>query len=115
MAIEPLPFRIDDQDPRPPRQVGGDVDRVLARFGAPPAPVMDTLAQRWAEVVGPLMVEHTTPAGLVEGRLRIDATSSTWAAQMRWSRAEVLTRCAALLGPGTVVEVEVRVAPSEGR
>lgn len=109
MAIEPLPSRRDDADQRPPRRVAVDVDRLLAGFGAPPAPVMATLAERWSEIVGPVMVDHSRPGGLIDETLRIDVESSTWAAQLRWSSDEVLTRCTDVIGPGRVTAIDVRV------
>ncbi len=110
MTIEPMPSRRDDADPRPPRTISDDVDRLLANFGAPPAPVLNVLSERWSDIVGPAAVDHAQPGALVDGRLRIDVESSAWASQLRWSQADLVRRCAEVLGRDTVSGVDIRVA-----
>ena len=111
MAIEPLPSRRDDVDRRPPRPVAGDVDRILASLGAPPAPVLSVLAEKWAEIVGPVATEHCRPGSLVDGRLRIEVADSTWASQIKWQRAELIGRVAEFVGTGVVRTMDVQVSP----
>lgn len=106
-----MPSRIDDADHRPPATISGDVDRLLANLGAPPAPVLGTVAERWAEIVGPAAAEHSRPGGLVAGRLRIDVDSSAWASQLKWSESDIVGRAAELLGAGRLTAVEIRVRP----
>lgn len=106
-----MPSRVDDADHRPPATISDDVDRILANLGAPPAPVLGTITDRWAEIVGPAAVGHSRPGGLVAGRLRIDVDSSTWASQLRWSESDIVQRAADLLGAGRVTAVEIRVRP----
>lgn len=111
MAIEPIPLRRDDVDPRPPGTVGREIDRILGGLGAPPAPVITRIAESWPDLVGPVAAEHTRPGRLVEGRLHVDVDGSAWASQLRWQQRGVLARIDELV-PGAVVEsLVVRVRP----
>jgi hypothetical protein len=111
VAIDPIPLRRDDVDPRPPTPVAGDVDRILAGLGAPPAPVMATLHERWAEVVGPETAEHCRPGRLVDGRLHVDVDAPAWASQLRWQESEALARIERVVPAAAVTALVVRVRP----
>lgn len=109
MAIEPIPVHRDDVDHRPPGLVGNDIDRVLAGFGAPPAPVLTRIADVWEDLVGPAAAQHCRPGRLVEGTLHVDVDDPAWASQMRWQQAAVIARIAEIV-PGTQVSgLTVRV------
>ena len=108
MPVSRLPD--PDEDGRPPAQLGSVLDRVLAGLGAPPAPVLTTLAERWEDLVGPLMAANSRPGAVQDGCLRVEVGGPAWASQMRWLQADVLTRIAALVGPEVVTSMDVRVS-----
>ena len=110
MAVEPIRFRRDDVDGRPPRPVSGDLDRLLSNFGAPPASILTVLQERWLEIVGPVAFEHCRPGALVDGRLRVEVQNSTWASQLRWQEADMVQRAAALVGADSIRTMDVRVS-----
>lgn len=111
MAIEPIPLHRDDTDRRPPGAVARDIDRVLAGLGAPPAPVLTRIAQRWSDVVGPAAAPHCHPGRLVGGVLHIDVDEPAWASQMRWQQQGVLARLADLVPEAGITAVTTRVRP----
>lgn len=111
MAIEPIPLRHDDVDPRPPAPVSGDVERILTGLGAPPAPAMVTLHDRWPEIVGPAAVEHCRPGRVIDGRLTVEVDASAWASQLRWQESDILERIARLVPSSGVGALAVRVRP----
>lgn len=85
------------------------MDRLLAGLGAPPAPVLTVVADRWGEVVGPAAVAHCHLAGLTDGCLRIETGEPAWASQLRWQEAEILRRVEALAPGCGINRVDVRV------
>lgn len=111
MAIEPIPLHRDDIDPRPPGAVARDIDRVLAGLGAPPAPVLTRIAERWPDLVGPAAAPHCHPGRLVDGTLHIDVDAPAWASQMRWQQQAVLTRLTDLVPDADVTALVTHVRP----
>lgn len=110
MAIEPLPLRRDDVDPRPPGAIGRDIDRVLSGLGAPGAPVLTRIGEVWADLVGPTVADHCRPGRLIDGRLHVEVDDGAWASQLRWQSRAVLGRIAELVPDAEIHEVVVRVA-----
>ena len=86
------------------------LDAVLAGIGGPTVEAIVVLHERWAELVGPEVADRSRPLGVEAGTLKIAADSAAWASHLRWSEADVIERAAALLGPGTVTAIVVRVA-----
>ncbi len=111
MAIGPIPLHRDDADPRPPGLVAHDIDRVLAGFGSPPAPVVTRIGEVWAELVGPAAAEHCRPGRLSDGRLHVEVDDPAWASQMRWQTGSMLSRIADLVPGAAVSELVIRVRP----
>lgn len=109
MAISPLPA--PDSSGPPPAPLADALDRVLAGLGAPPAPVLTTLRDRWEELVGPAAAANSRPGAVHEGCLRVEVTSSSWASQLRWVQTDVLRRADALVGEGVISRLELRVTP----
>lgn len=112
MAIEPIPLRRDDVDPRPPGAVGRDLDRLLAGLGAPPAPVLTRIGEHWEELVGTVAAEHCRPGRLVDGCLHVEVDGAAWASQFRWQQQAVLARIADLVPDAGVTALVVRVRPA---
>ena len=86
------------------------LDSVLAGIGGPSVSAIVVLHERWAELVGPEVADRSRPLGVDAGVLKVAADSAAWASHLRWSEADVVARAAALLGPGTVTGISVRVA-----
>ena len=94
------------------------VDRTVARLldalGLGAVAAQARLAGAWEEVVGPLLATKTHPSRLKGGILTVCAVSPAWAQELSLSRAMVLGRIDAVLGPGIVREVRVGVGPVPG-
>lgn len=115
MAVEPIPLRRDDVDPRPPGTIGGDLDRLLAGLGAPPVPVLTRIAESWTELVGTVAAQHVRPGRLVDGSLHVEADGPAWASQFRWQTATVLARIAELVPDAAVTAISIRVGATGQR
>ena len=48
------------------------------------------LAQRWKEVVGPTIAEHSEPDGYYKGLLYIRVRHSVWMQQLQFMKAEII-------------------------
>lgn len=71
-------------------------------------------AAAFAEAVGwPLSREVQLRAVTREGRLLAVARTEEWAAQVRVLAPRIVERMNARLGPGTAVDVDVRLGPLE--
>ncbi|MEJ3405666.1 DciA family protein [Rathayibacter sp. YIM 133350] len=53
----------------------------------------DLLAS-WTEIAGEETANHSTPAGIDEGRLTVQCESTAWATQLRLMRVDMMTRIA---------------------
>jgi len=92
-------------------KVDKTVEKLLDALGLATVAAQARLAGSWKEIVGPLLAAKTCPARLKGGVLTVCAVSSAWAQELSLSRAEVLERIGAVLGPGKVREVRVGVGP----
>lgn len=70
---------------------------------------------RWAQIVGPDLAAHTSPAGLTDGELTVTADSTAWATQLRLLAAELVRRLNVELGDGSVRRVKVLGPGTQGR
>lgn len=61
----------------------------------------------WAEIAGPQLAAHTSPARLHGGVLVIQVSSSSWAAQIPYVSGEIIARANEVLGDGAVTRVVV--------
>jgi predicted nucleic acid-binding Zn ribbon protein len=85
------------------------LDTVPAGLGAPPADALAALFARWADLAGPTLAGHGSPASIDGGVLLVVVDESAWATEWRYRQGEVLKRCDDELGAGVVERVEVRV------
>lgn len=108
MAVRPLPDSNDESGQ--PTPLSAALDRVLAGFGAPPAPILTTIADNWVDIVGPVAAANCRPVGVQRGCLRVATSEPAWASQLRWQQAAILAKVEALVGAGSIVSVEVRIA-----
>jgi predicted nucleic acid-binding Zn ribbon protein len=89
---------------------------VSADLGLPEPDGLVVLVEQWHDLVGADVAPHCRLTSLRDGVLRVTVDSAPRATQLRYLEAEFLDRSAALLGPGVVRELRVRVgAPGTGR
>jgi predicted nucleic acid-binding Zn ribbon protein len=67
----------------------------------------------WGDIVGDQIAAHVTPVKLEDGRLVVAVDQPGWATQMRYLHDDVLARINAVLGAGTVNQIDVRVRGAE--
>jgi len=93
----------------PPRRAGKLV-RELLESRMSHGMKLGRLVLGWQGVVGDQMAAETAPAGLERGELVVTASSSAWAAQVKFLEAEVRRRSNELLGAEVVGRVRVVVS-----
>ena len=62
---------------------------------------------RWADIAGPDIADHCTPASLRDGELVLAAESTAWATQLRLLSTKIKDRVNADLGAAVVRSVKV--------
>lgn len=110
MPWEPLPGDRADE----PAPIGTSLDRVLRGLGAPKAEAVGSVFERWPELVGEQIASHCRPVSLRSGTLTVAVRDPAWATEFRFLESRLLERLAAVLGPGEVTALEVRVRPDRG-
>jgi predicted nucleic acid-binding Zn ribbon protein len=104
----------DRRDPQPFSEVLAKL--VKARGWERPA-AEATLFARWEQVVGAEIADHCHPVKLDGGELTIEATSTSWATQLRLLAGSILKKIAAEVGHNVVTRLRVHgpAAPSWNR
>ena len=83
--------------------------KVGAEFGLAPSGVHATLDTRWDEVMGADVAVHAQLVSVRDGTLTVSVDDPIWATQLRYLEPAIVTRARALLGPGVVERLRVRV------
>ncbi|MGI9004980.1 MAG: DUF721 domain-containing protein, partial [Streptosporangiaceae bacterium] len=91
------------------------ISGLVAETGWELAVATGSVFGRWAQIVGPDLAAHTTPAGLADGELTVTADSTAWATQLRLLAAELVRTLNAELGDGSVRRVKVLGPGAQGR
>jgi len=86
--------------------------KVGAELGLAPGDAHGTLDARWSEVMGADVAPHARLVSVRDGVLTVAVTDPIWATQLRYLEPAIVTRATALLGPGAVTSMRVRVSPS---
>jgi predicted nucleic acid-binding Zn ribbon protein len=86
--------------------------KIGAEFGLAPGGAQATLDTRWDEVMGADVAAHARLLSLREGTLTVVVDDPIWATQLRYLAPAIVTRATALLGPGVVEQLRVRVGSS---
>ncbi len=89
--------------------MGESLDRLVKRLGAPSASAIGGLFERWVEVVGEQVAEHTKPVTVHHGTLVVSVSDPAWAPQLRFLESEVLSRARDVLGEPDLQRLQVRV------
>lgn len=103
-ATRPHAARARLEDPAP---LGAAIDGLVSETGWELAVAAGSVFGRWAQIVGPDLAAHTSPAGLADGELTVTADSTAWATQLRLLAAELVRKLNAELGDGSVRRVRV--------
>jgi predicted nucleic acid-binding Zn ribbon protein len=103
--------RPDGRDPQP---FASGIERLVSERGWQAEIAVAGAVARWAEIVGADIAGHTTPESFSAGVLRVRASSTAWATQLRMLAPNLVAALNAELGHGTVTRIEVLapVAPS---
>ena len=96
-----------DTHPTPLRQ---SLEHLLAGLGAPQIEAVNTLIDRWQEVVGPELATQVRAVAVSGSELIVQVEDPAWASQISWLEAQLLERIASLIGAGQITAVTARVA-----
>jgi predicted nucleic acid-binding Zn ribbon protein len=100
----------DRRRPDEPRPLRDSLAEVSADLGLPEPDALAFLIGEWHNLVGADVAAHCRLTSLRDGVLRVTVDTSPRATQLRYLEGELVERAAALVGPGVVREVRVRVA-----
>lgn len=93
--------------------LGDALDEVLDDLGAATSGQTVDLVDRWVDVVGERLATCTHPLGVRDRVLVVAADEPPVAERLLWEEGAVLERLTALLGPGVITALRVRVRPRE--
>lgn len=69
---------------------------------------MARLRLLWAELVGPLIAEHTQPHKLYGSQLEVHCDHEVWRTRLQYLEPELLKRIAEGMGEGVVTNIRLR-------
>lgn len=95
--------------PSAPEPLGDLLGELLDERGWGARLRASALFARWAEVVGNDVARHCDPVRLVGGVLVVQASSPSWATQLRWLSGDLQLAVNCALGEPIVERVEVTV------
>ncbi len=96
------------------RPLGDSLDAVVRALHGPSARTIEGVFARWEEAVGADVAAHAQPVALRDGCLVVSVDHPTWATQLRFLEADLLTRLGAVTRPGEVTAIELRVGSAKG-
>lgn len=102
---------------RDPLLIGQAVDDLLAERGWEDDSAIATLVTGWAQIVGPELADHVTPAAFTDATLVLQAESTSWATQVRLLLPDLQRVIDDQVGAGVVRQIRVQgpQAPSWSR
>jgi predicted nucleic acid-binding Zn ribbon protein len=92
-----------------PHEIGSVLDGLLGKRPWVAGVALGLLGRRWETVVGERLAQETAPVALEAGVLLVRASSTSWAAQVRFLSREVRTLANEVLGGEQIREVRVTV------
>ena len=98
-----------------PTALSGELARLTRRAGWSERLGAAQVAAAWADIVGDELTAHCEPVRLAGRVLTVRAASPVWATQLRYLTTQLVERAEAVLGPGSVREVNITVGRLEGR
>ena len=87
------------------------LDALLDDLDSAPVKATSSLVERWPEVVGRELAQHSEAVGVRQGVLLVVADDPAYGDRLQWEEREVVTRLSSLLGPGVVERLQVRIRP----
>lgn len=78
-------------------------------MGAPPPRTLGDLQDRWTDIVGPALANHSRPISVVDQVLTVACGDASWASQIAWMDAQIKERCRAVYDGLEIVRIHVRV------
>lgn len=90
-----------------PELVGDAIDRLLRDQGWTDRTAVATVMAEWSQIVGPDLAAHVEPVSFDEGRLVLQAESTTWATQVRLLLPQLQRALEERIGRGVVSRIEV--------
>lgn len=97
---------------QPPTSLGDALRAVGAELGLPDPSLVDSLGDRWPEVVGDAVAAHARPRGLRDGTLTIAVDAPGWATELRYLEHDICARLAAISGRDDIRHIRVVVEAS---
>jgi predicted nucleic acid-binding Zn ribbon protein len=97
-----------------PEALGTVLDALVASRPWEAGLALGALGRGWSEVVGERLALECEPSALAGGVLMIRASSSAWAAQIRFLSGEIRSRANECLGGDHIREVKVALGADRG-
>ncbi|MFZ9985960.1 MAG: DciA family protein [Ilumatobacteraceae bacterium] len=98
----------DDVGSDSSRRLSESLNALLARMGSAPIDATTSVFGSWDAIVGPQVSAHVSPTRLVGGTLHVDVDDPSWATQIRFLEAHIVTMINETT-PTTVTGIEVHV------
>ena len=98
----------DDVGSDSSRRLSESLNALLARMGSAPIDSTTSVFGSWDAIVGPQVSAHVSPTRLVGGTLHVDVDDPSWATQIRFLEAHIVTMINETT-PTTVTGIEVHV------
>ena len=98
-----------------PTALAGELARITRRAGWSERLGAAQVSAAWTDIVGEDLTAHCEPVRLAGRVLTVRAASPVWATQLRYLTSQLVERADAVLGPGSVREVNITVGRLEGR
>jgi len=98
----------DDVGPDSSRRLSESLNALLTRMGSAPIDATTSVFGSWDAIVGPQVSAHVSPTRLVGGTLHVDVDDPSWATQIRFLEAHIVTMINKTT-PTTVTGIEVHV------
>lgn len=87
VLVKPVDEYGDTGDDPVPVRAG--LERFFRFLGAPPVDVVTRLEASWADLVGPVLAEASSPLELRDGVLLIGCDDAAWVAQVSWMEPQI--------------------------
>jgi predicted nucleic acid-binding Zn ribbon protein len=94
----------NDRDPAP---LGDAVERFIRDQGWQDESAVAVLMSSWGSIVGHDVAEHVQPVGFTGGELTLQASSTTWATQVRLLLPDLQRAVDDSVGKGVVTRIKV--------
>lgn len=87
--------------------LGDALEKVISDRGWAAEVNVHLLMGRWAELVGPMVAQHSAPEAYADKVLVVRTSSTAWASQLRLMAPQIVAKMNETLGQGTVKRVQV--------